>query len=966
MSVFDTYADNPFVIKDEGQEITVRVQRTSPTTLQVSWNLPTKVQCGSTAGYNGAVVTLDTTPTNLSKLPVDGTVYSADSTADANLNAGDRIGSALVIGAFYNDTTTTSFNVTDAPETTPFYVSLHAVDAQYRYHTDGVHSYSLPFNKGETGQPTPGFQVIKIGSNGVTASQSTNLNPSASYTFNVETDLNHCEHGYHNVNQQTGGFNFTVTGLNAPTYGDLINTLNAQVISSLNPQTSSAAPGTGYYWYDSQSRTVKGWNGHQDVIQDAIILGEDPLNPANGRYWYDNTTTQLFQYTTPTGYQQVSYIKLTHDPRQPICDDYWLKTDTNALYRWNGTIWLATTMYQQATDPATSVPSTCASYWFDGTNLYNRADYGCAWNLVKFYTSAYDFTQPTDGALWINTTQNALYEALSGVWTLKSTFSTKPMVPAPNALYLDSVNEIAEMYANGTWNTLSAFVSPFDPQNPPDGTIWNSTTGFKMWDTLSSSWVAMDVTTSTIDPALPPVLDQGVVWYDDVAGTFSKLVGTSWVDVTGSTIQSATKPQNLTAFVWFNPTIQTFMKLANGMLNQFVPVWADCTPFVIDIGRLWYNPSTQVLNIWNGSAWAPIAVFQVPFTQTIGAYYYNTNTNTLMQWNGKEWVIVKQPLVFSLTPEGNVMAVSATLGSHSWVRFSHKGNFWNATVLNLPIRVEHPVKGTDPIADVPSYMQVGVGTDGSQDERRDLVDQLKQMLGYPIVEVELTKEQMDVAIDNALKELRYKSGSGYKRAMFFLEIEPHQQMYTLTDATVGFNKIVDVLYLHRMTSAYLGTGVGAGVYGQIAIQQLYTYGKFDLVSYHLVAGYIELMKQLFATELQFQWDEYTRKLSIYKDFYIREKVLVDAVIEKTEQEIFTDRWTAKWIQKYAMAECCMMLSRIRGKYTTIVAAGGSVTLDAGELRSYADQLKLECQDDIDNYIVSNKEDWGSASDLIIG
>jgi hypothetical protein len=966
MSVFDTYADNPFVIKDEGQEITVRVQRTSPTTLQVSWNLPTKIQCGSSAGYNGAIITLDQTPTNLSKLPVDGTVYNADATADANLNAGDRIGTALVIGAFYDDTTTTSFNVTDAPEHIPYYVSLHAVDAQYRYHTDGVHSYSLPFNNGKTDQPTAGFQYIKLGSSGVTANQPTYLSPAATYTMHVESDQNHSQqHCYGQT--PNGGYNFTVSGINSPTYGVLVDTLNAQVIASLNPVVSSSVPGTGYYWYDSTSRVVKAWNGTKDVVQDAIILGQDPLNPSsNGLYWYDTTTTQLFQYTTGVGYQSVDYIKLGHDPRQPICDDYWLKTDTNQLYRWNGTIWQVTTMYQQVTDPSLANPVTCASYWFDGTNLYNRDDVGCVWNLVKFYAYPTDFTQLVDGMLWINTAQNAVYEALSGVWQLKSAFTTKPTNPAPSALYLDTVNDIVEYYSTSGWTQLQAFVAPFDPKNPPDGTIWKASSGFMMWDTLSSSWVSMDVDTSATDPSLPPVLAQGVVWYDDVAGTFSKLVGTSWVDVTGSTIQTATKPQNLLAFLWFNPTTQTFSKLANGMLNQFVPVWTDCTPFVIDVGRLWYNPSTQTLSIFNGTTWSQVAVYQVPYAQTVGAYYYNATTNTLMNWNGKEWVVVPQPLVFELTPEGNIKITSSTLGSHSWVRVSHKGTLLNATVLNLPIHVEHPTKGTDPVADVPSYMQLGVGTDGSQDERRDLVDQLKKLLGYPIVEVELTKEQMDVAIDNALKELRYKSGAGYKRCMFFLEIEPHQQQYILSDSTVGFNKVVDVLYLHRMTSAYLGTGVGAGVYGQIAIQQLYTYGKFDLVSYHLVAGYIELMKQLFATEIQFQWDEYNRKLSIYKDFYIREKVLVDAVIEKTEQEILTDRWTAKWVQKYALAQCRLMLAEIRGKYTTVVAAGGQVTLNATDLRQRADKEMEECMQEIDDYIVSNKEDWGSASDLIIG
>lgn len=971
MSVFDTYADNPFKIQTEGEEITVRVHRTSPTSLRVSWNLPNVLQCGQDSAYNGALITLDTTPTAPTKLPVDGTLYTADPTASTTLNAGDTIGTALVIGAFYDDRHTTFFDVTDAPSTTPFYISLHAVDAQYRYYTAGVQSYSLQYGNTNPQVSNPGYQVVALGTTGagVTLTQPTGLLPGVSYGFELACDLKHHP-----------SYIFQVTGANAQTYGALLANLNSQVIAAANPQYGTSLPGTNYYWYNAANQDVEFWNGTTNVGQDAIVIGNDPINANNNQYWYNSAKQQLFQYATGTGYASASYVNLGHDPRQPFLGDYWLNTNTSQLYTWNGTVWSTQQMYTQTVDPQLATPA--GQYWYDGTTLWMRNEQYCTWGMVSFVTYNTDITQPATGEFWLDTAQQALYQWSGTAWTLQQAFTTQPTVSATGAFYIDTVNETVQVYSTGGWTPQPALVTAYDPTTPPDGTIWNGINGFQMWDVTTSSWVSMQVTTSAIDPTTPPVLTQCVVWYDNAAGVFSKLVGTSWVPVTGQTIQSATKPQSLTNFVWFNPKTQQFSQCTNGMLSNFTPIWIDFSPSAIAVGQLWYAPTAATLSQWNGTGWTVLPCSTVPFSFTTGGYFYNTGTSVLYQWNGKTFVQVPPNVVFSLNENGNVQITSSTVGSKSWVRIIDSpphpsetaaaqgfaaNTLWLTTALALPrVHLEHARRGTDPVSNVPSYLEVGVGTDGSQDERRELARQIRSLLGHPVVTVELTKEQIDDAIDNALKELRYKSGAGYKRGMFFIDIEPHMQKYILSDATVGFNKIVEVLYLHRMTSAYLGTGVGAGVYGQIAIQQLYTYGKFDLVSYHLVAGYIELMKQLFATEIQFSWDEYKRELSIYKDFWIHERVLVDAVIEKTEQEILTDRWTAKWIQKYALAQARLMLAEVRGKYTSVVAAGGSTSLNAAELRAAAEREMQECQDEVDNYIVSNKEDWGAASDFLIG
>ena len=97
-----------------------------------------------------------------------------------------------------------------------------------------------------------------------------------------------------------------------------------------------------------------------------------------------------------------------------------------------------------------------------------------------------------------------------------------------------------------------------------------------------------------------------------------------------------------------------------------------------------------------------------------------------------------------------------------------------------------------------------------------------------------------------------------------------------------------------------------------------------------------------------------------------ERVLVDATVERTEQELLTDRWAKVWLERRALCECRYMLAEIRGKYGSLPGAGGGVQLNAAELIARADAEMQVCMDDLDNYVVQDPEDIGQGSTFVIG
>ena len=181
------------------------------------------------------------------------------------------------------------------------------------------------------------------------------------------------------------------------------------------------------------------------------------------------------------------------------------------------------------------------------------------------------------------------------------------------------------------------------------------------------------------------------------------------------------------------------------------------------------------------------------------------------------------------------------------------------------------------------------------------------------------------------------------------------------------NKIVDVLGVHRLTSSFLSSAHGAGVYGQIVMQNLYNMGTFDLLSYHIMSEYTKTMEMLFAGRVTYTWNEQSRELWLHHRFPFSERlVLVDAAVERTEQQLLSDRNAGPWIRKYAIAEAMMILANTRGKFASLPGAGGSVSLNASDLRQQAVTDKESCMAEITDFVLDYPEEWGLQSTFTMG
>jgi hypothetical protein len=321
------------------------------------------------------------------------------------------------------------------------------------------------------------------------------------------------------------------------------------------------------------------------------------------------------------------------------------------------------------------------------------------------------------------------------------------------------------------------------------------------------------------------------------------------------------------------------------------------------IGQVYFDETQKLVFVWSGTTWEPTSPSNVLTNNfdpipgqaglpvgypALGDFFYNTTEKRLKSWDGTQWNYAESP------------------------------------------------------TGVPMQQKQDVGTTLVSSARTNLKNVLKRQLGWPKVCVELDEAHFDIGVDNALAEIRRRTDSAYSKQYFFVQIQQFQDVYYLNDPSLGTDRIVDVLKIHRLNMLGLVNFAPDNIYAQQFLNQFYAPGvSYDLVSIHLIAAMSETFSLLFAGEVAFNWRESTREMKIYKKFGTPEKVIVEASCEKSEQELIVDRWTSMWIQQWARAELMMMLGNIRGKYTTLAGPGGGLSLNGDALTQQAEALKAE-------------------------
>ena len=981
MTINQSNSDTANQLKAESSQISVSFDGGTPTgtTGTILWNIPTPaIGCGiESLQYSGAVIVAKTTPITPADYPQNGVIYTADPTLDPNIHSGDKIGEGIVVGAFYeaskkaaDQPLTTSLVLTDFKPNTPYYLCVFPVDSQFRYFSEGIRSYSnnVDTQKGELSLPstqTVEFKSPIIGSTG------TNLTPGFTYSFDFILDTNYDYTFSRKRDPRTSPtaqvFSISVDGTNAGTYDLLVSEIRKQIDKIGNPLLSPTPPNEGALYWNATERTLYSFDGQQhNPVNGVLVEGSNPSTVVNGSMWFNPDTKVLNVFTA--AWNVTPYTSSIEDPTTVVCSDYWF--NGTQMYLWNGTTWCEQITVLSPNDPSCPVIN-CGAFWYnESESILNRWDDKTQrWIPVSAIMWDVAPNSLSDGTYWFDISTNRLYVVSGGSWQEETALfitETQPSLPSLNSFWYNPSSEELKQWNGTSYVSLDCIVWNVDPTNVASCDLWWKSTDdtLHVWDVVHSEWDQVsNFTINSTDPHSNPLLEDGTIWVNTDTGSINVWNSTNWIIIT-PTLSTTDPTIPTTGSFWYNPENNSFKQWNGSSWIVVDPVESITDPSVIPTGTYWFNTSNNVLSIRNGVMWLATAYSTIPLTPKRGDLWYNTSTNTLLEWNGSAWV-ESTPIINVEIKDGKLVFTSKDLGANVYLGIDKDNNNTLFVALQPAATIWTPTLGGDGRSSIPSYLETGVGTDGSPDERRLIMDNIRRRLGAPTVNVELDQYTLNLCIDRAIELLRQR-GMIYRRGFFFIDIVPRTQVYKLTNRQLGYHKIVNVMSCHRFTSAFLTSAHGSGAYGQVVLQQLYSMGTYDLTSYHLIAQYIEQMEMLFSTRISYSWDEPSRELALYHSFYTHETMLLDCTIERTEQELMNDRLTKPWIEKWALAEAMFTLAQIRGKFSTLPGASGGISLNSSDLASAAQTLKDECLGEIDDYVVSRPDDLGMESQFVIG
>ena len=418
-----------------------------------------------------------------------------------------------------------------------------------------------------------------------------------------------------------------------------------------------------------------------------------------------------------------------------------------------------------------------------------------------------------------------------------------------------------------------------------------------------------------------------------------------------------------TSETWI-PTRSDAIKSGNynpGILGQTYLYAGGSALMVFDNNR-WIeavisNFSIRVPTSIDASGWYPIgnvsSNIKLPDLPNIGDFVYNYTTQRIQYWDGLEWIYPTNSNTLFTTQTGIIPAfvspftvesqqlLNPYLGQLFYNTSTRQLNAWNGQQWEHVNTSQQGIHSTN---------KVNIGTDGSYDERMSLAKILQAQLGWPQMCIELSEEQFNSAIDNALDIYRQLSDGAYRHQFIIFTLIKEQQKYFLNSPVDKTDHIVQIDKISRISA--LGPGLSTdNIFMQAFLQDYYYSSRnADLLSTHLVQSLSEEFGRLFANDLLFSWDEYTRELFITRKISNNEKVLLDCVMERSEQELLVDRYARQFLQNWSLSELKMYLGLIRSKFSSgLPGPAGTITLNGELLIAEARQDQTELKQGLLDY-----------------
>lgn len=220
-----------------------------------------------------------------------------------------------------------------------------------------------------------------------------------------------------------------------------------------------------------------------------------------------------------------------------------------------------------------------------------------------------------------------------------------------------------------------------------------------------------------------------------------------------------------------------------------------------------------------------------------------------------------------------------------------------------------------------------------------LKDYILRKLGSPVVNVELTDDQLTDAIDDALIKFTEVAMEGQLEKVLLLDVVEGTREYKIDEK---IRSIVEVA-----TGSSSGTFSNFQVHGMMVTpsefwSQAQLQGDTDLVNMQILSSQLSLMDEMFSNAINFNFSSATNILSFTEDIGKRtDKLLLDCY-SHYDLDIKNDNiFNHEWVKDYSVASALFQWGQNVGKFEGTLISGEKINYNDMKTKGAESILKLE-------------------------
>jgi len=265
------------------------------------------------------------------------------------------------------------------------------------------------------------------------------------------------------------------------------------------------------------------------------------------------------------------------------------------------------------------------------------------------------------------------------------------------------------------------------------------------------------------------------------------------------------------------------------------------------------------------------------------------------------------------------------------------------------------------------------------DSEDKLLKYIRTMLGEPLINVDLSDDQILLVIDDTIRKFSDFAYNGEQRIAFVIEGQTDIQDYQLDErvqailsvswgnslgslnqtsgsgislgafGTVGIGYVPHITMQGEVSSLSLGGGLSSttgGVAGGVAGGPN-TGGRTgaDAVSEaFVIRSQIDTMNYLNAKGVNFEYNNNTKILRVFEQ--ISGNFIVEAAIEYTANPEYDEIYNHVWIKEYAIARSKFLQGTVTGKYSQTLVGGSSINYE--DMKSEGQEAMDKLEEDLLN------------------